>query len=107
MDTKSKNRHKLGIILILGVILLATVIVLGNYNTFYKNAKKEQDSLTQNYRTSESFMKTFIRDCYVLYSKESGNEYNVKFLDDYCLLYTSLHMVSAGVLHSRVHVSSL
>ena len=28
-------------------------------------------------------MKTFIRDCYVLYSKESGNEYNVKFLDDY------------------------
>ena len=83
MDTKSKNRHKLGIILILGVILLATVIVLGNYNTFYKNAKKEQDSLTQNYRTSESFMKTFIRDCYVLYSKESGNEYNVKFLDDY------------------------
>ena len=23
------------------------------------------------------------RDCYVLYSKESGNEYNVKFLDDY------------------------
>ena len=40
MDTKSKNRHKLGIILILGVILLATVIVLGNYNTFYKNAKK-------------------------------------------------------------------
>ena len=83
MDTKSKNRHKLGIVLILGVILLATVIVLGNYNTFYKNAKKEQDSLTQNYRTSESFMKTFIRDCYVLYSKESGNEYNVKFLDDY------------------------
>lgn len=59
------------------------MIVLGNYNTFYKNAKKEQDSLTQNYRTSESFMKTFIRDCYVLYSKESGNEYNVKFLDDY------------------------
>ena len=58
MDTKSKNRHKLGIVLILGVILLATVIVLGNYNTFYKNAKKEQDSLTQNYRTSESFMKT-------------------------------------------------
>ena len=83
MDTKSKNRHKFGIVLILGVILLATVIVLGNYNTFYKNAKKEQDSLTQNYRTSESFMKTFIRDCYVLYSKESGNEYNVKFLDDY------------------------
>ena len=83
MDTKSKNRHKLGIVLILSVILLATVIVLGNYNTFYKNAKKEQDSLTQNYRTSESFMKTFIRDCYVLYSKESGNEYNVKFLDDY------------------------
>ena len=40
MDTKSKNRHKLGIVLILGVILLATVIVLGNYNTFYKNAKK-------------------------------------------------------------------
>ena len=83
LDTKSKNRHKLGIVLILSVILLATVIVLGNYNTFYKNAKKEQDSLTQNYRTSESFMKTFIRDCYVLYSKESGNEYNVKFLDDY------------------------
>ena len=62
MDTKSKNRHKFGIVLILGVILLATVIVLGNYNTFYKNAKKEQDSLTQNYRTSESFMKTFIRE---------------------------------------------
>ena len=54
MDTKSKNRHKFGIVLILGVILLATVIVLGNYNTFYKNAKKEQDSLTQNYRTSAS-----------------------------------------------------
>ena len=81
MDTKSKNRHKLGIVLILGVILLATVIVLGNYNTFYKNAKKEQDSLTQNYRTSESFMKTFIRDCYVLYSKESGTpEYYVTLI---------------------------
>ena len=47
MDTKSKNRHKLGIVLILGVILLATVIVLGNYNTFIRMQKGAGQSDTE------------------------------------------------------------
>ena len=83
LDTKSKNRHKQGIFLIVISLLLATVVVLGNYTAFNQTAGRRRESQITSYQVSKSFMKTFIRDCYVLYSKESGNETTAEYLSDY------------------------
>ncbi len=83
LDTKLKNRHKFGIVLIFLSILLVTTIVLGNYQEFDWRARNQQAKKVESYRTSETFMKTFVRDCYVLYSKESGNDKAAQYLWEY------------------------
>ena len=103
MDTKSKNRHKLGIILTIAAIIIPTLVILGNYKMIYDKAVNEAKKTYKTSLSDQNFLGSFLETSYILYnqeisektgepkrSKEDLEEDAEVWMDDYEALYPYL-----------------
>ena len=60
MDTKSKNRHKLGIILTIAAIIIPTLVILGNYKMIYDKAVNEAKKTYKTSLSDQNFLGSFL-----------------------------------------------
>ena len=103
MDTKLKDRHKLGIVLAILTILIPTIVILGNYKLIYNKAVSEAKKTYKTSISDSDFLGSFLETSYILYnqeisektgepklSKEDLENAAESWMDDYEMLYPYL-----------------
>lgn len=75
LDTKSKNRHKLAVLLIILTIAVPTCMTtIGWYDHAYaemkSSAKNYEEESRREIQTSDSFVENFVETAYILYNTE-------------------------------------
>lgn len=70
MDTKLKNRHRLGICAIVCTIFTVTVLTTSMYSDWYWKSEESEDDAYHELTTSEEFLEHFFTATYVLYNSE-------------------------------------
>lgn len=71
--TKLKNKIKIVYLLIAGIIFLATVFTVGQYDRWYYYSNEQREMDYQRVTESESFLENFIEMPYVLYNRRGNS----------------------------------
>ncbi len=83
MDTKLKNRHRLGVFVIAMTIFLVTILTVTNYSRWYWQSEESEEDVRHEQVTSQEFLENFFSATYVLYSYETyGQEQIQEFVQD-------------------------
>ena len=74
MDTKLKNRRKLGFFLAAVTILGAAFFMIYNYHTIYRKAVSEAQKTYTTSLSDREYLESFLEFSYVLYNQEISSK---------------------------------
>ena len=74
MDTKLKNRRKLGLFLAAVTILGAAFFMIYNYHTIYRKAVSEAQKTYTTSLSDREYLESFLEFSYVLYNQEISSK---------------------------------
>lgn len=78
MDTKLKNRHRLGICVIAITIFFTTILTVSMYSDWYWKSEESKDAVYHEQVTSEEFLENFFAATYALYNYEVYGEEKIQ-----------------------------
>ena len=74
MDTKLKNRRKLGLFLAAVTIFGAAFFMIYNYHTIYRKAVSEAQKTYTTSLSDREYLESFLEFSYVLYNQEISSK---------------------------------
>ena len=83
MDTKLKNSHKLGIILVFVFLLACSLVMMNNYGVIRMQLEDETDQSSRRQEALLSMGDDLIEGSYILYNEYSGDTELSDFLNEY------------------------
>lgn len=83
MDTKSKNSHKLGVIIVLVFLLACALVMINQYGLIRQQLENETDQSSRQQETLMSIGDDLIEGSYILYNEYSGDTELSDFLNEY------------------------
>ena len=85
MDTKSKNSHKLGVVLVFVFLLACSLVMMGQYGLIRKQLESETDQGVRQQEALLSMGDDLIEGSYILYNEYSGDTElsDLDFLNEY------------------------
>ena len=83
MDTKLKNSHKLGIILVFVFLLACSLVMMNNYGVIRMQLEDETDQSSRRQEALLSMGDDLIEGSYILYNEYSGDTELSDFFNEY------------------------